>query len=380
MTTIIFTHSVAGHNMEYLHHIYEVCRFKLSQKYVFVVPIEFEGIKSKIVWPVADNITFDFISDEEKATYVNCGVLLQSFHLCQILNRRIRKHKATQVFVITLMTLLPFAPFIIRPGVTINGILYKIYLHLWKSVSAVKKIEYVTEYVLLSYFRVFGKIYILNDAASAGILNKLYKTSKFLFLPDPYIPMPSDRLTDIRAEYNLSEDHRLFIHIGAMSVRKGTIAILDSLKYLTNEEKSKYVFLFAGKVLSDIYDEFYDRVRWLLQTDCNIIVKDEFCSYEYFSSLCNACDCILIPYFETAQSSGIIGYAAQFKKPVIASKYGLLGKLVRKYHLGLTTDCTSRDLTNQYQKIETWNYQRTARKYCIDNSLRAFQEIIGAII
>lgn len=94
--------------------------------------------------------------------------------------------------------------------------------------------------------------------------------------------MSSDKLTDIRAEYNLSEGHRLFIHIGAMSVRKGTIAILDSLKYLTNEEKSKYVFLFAGKVLPDVYDEFYERVRLLLQTGCNIIVKDEFCSYEYF--------------------------------------------------------------------------------------------------
>lgn len=380
MTSIIFTHSIAGHNMEYLHHIYEICRFKLSQKYVFVVPIEFEDIKSKMVWPAADNVTFDFISETEKATYANSGVLLQSFHLCKILNRRIRKYDANRVFVITLMTLLPFAPFIIRSGVTINGIIYKIYLHLWKSISAVKKIEYVIQYVFLSYSRIFKKIYILNDSASVGTLNKLYRTSKFQFLPDPYIPMPSDKLTDIRAECNLSEDHRLFIHIGAMSVRKGTIAILDSLKYLTNEEKSKYVFLFAGKVLPDVFDEFYERVRLLLQTGCNIIVKDEFCSYEYFSSLCNACDCILIPYFETAQSSGIIGYAAQFGRPVIASKYGLLGKLVRKYHLGLTTDCTSRNLTNLYQRIENWNGQGATRKYCIDNSLQAFQETIGAII
>lgn len=52
--------------MEYLHHIYDICRFKLSQKYVFVVPIEFEDIKSKMVWPAADNVTFDFISETEK--------------------------------------------------------------------------------------------------------------------------------------------------------------------------------------------------------------------------------------------------------------------------------------------------------------------------
>lgn len=157
MTSIIFTHSIAGHNMEYLHHIYDICRFKLSQKYVFVVPIEFEDIKSKMVWPAADNVTFDFISETEKATYANSSVLLQSFHLCKILNHRIRKYDANRVFAITLMTLLPFAPFIIRSGVTINGIIYKIYLHLWKSTSAVKKIEYVIQYVFLSYSRIFKK-------------------------------------------------------------------------------------------------------------------------------------------------------------------------------------------------------------------------------
>lgn len=83
--------------MEYLHHIYDICRFKLSQKYVFVVPIEFEDIKSKMVWPAADNVTFDFISETEKATYANSSVLLQSFHLCKILNHRIRKYDANRV-------------------------------------------------------------------------------------------------------------------------------------------------------------------------------------------------------------------------------------------------------------------------------------------
>lgn len=45
---------------------------------------------------------------------------------------------------------------------------------------------------------------------------------------------------------------------------------------------------------------------------------------------------ILIPYTNTNQSSGVIGYASYFNKTVIGPKEGLLGQIIQSYNLGLT--------------------------------------------
>ena len=43
-----------------------------------------------------------------------------------------------------------------------------------------------------------------------------------------------------------------------------------------------------------------------------------------------------MPYHITNLSSGVIGYAALFGKPVIGPSKGLLGHLINKYQLGET--------------------------------------------
>ena len=48
-TILIFTATVSGHNMEYLHHIYDAAIHNTNQRYIFVVPEEFEQVKHKIV-------------------------------------------------------------------------------------------------------------------------------------------------------------------------------------------------------------------------------------------------------------------------------------------------------------------------------------------
>jgi hypothetical protein len=53
----------------------------------------------------------------------------------------------------------------------------------------------------------------------------------------------------------------------------------------------------------------------------------------------------LIPYKNSEQSSGVLGYAAQFNIPVVGPSSGLLGKLIKKNKLGYTiNDITSASL------------------------------------
>ena len=161
-----------------------------------------------------------------------------------------------------------------------------------------------------------------------------------------------------------------------MNSNKGTLDLLESLIKMEDKECREYAFFLAGRVDKKIkqrFMELVDKVKGKVQ----IVVKDDYCSYEFFASLCVACDAIVIPYKRTAQSSGLIGYASQFGKPVIAPAKGLLGQLVREYGLGiLIEEVTSENLMAAFQKIAKGNYQKPSKRYCEENTIESFQKTI----
>lgn len=375
-TILIFTATVSGHNMEYLHHIYDAAIHNTNQRYIFVVPEEFEQVKHNFVWEFAKHISFDYFTKEESASWQNKGMLASSYYLCKLVRNRIKKHKADKLFVVTLMSHLPFAPFMYGWRVKMSGIIYKIYLHEWHRSSFLSKVMDVLKYMLMRIFPLFDRVYILNDATSATRLNRLYRTTKFSYLPDPYVPLTvSESALNLREELGVKANQKLFIHFGALAERKGTIQIIDSLQFLSKEECERYVFVFAGRVFPDIKEAFYAGVAKYQSSVC-IHVKDEFCSFEYLAALCDACDAILMPYLETAQSSGVIGYAAQFGKPVIAPDEGLVGQLVQNYQLGITCNCSAESLAGAYQYIADGQMPFPSQTYCKDHRVIDFQLFI----
>lgn len=81
-----------------------------------------------------------------------------------------------------------------------------------------------------------------------------------------------------------------------------------------------------------------------------MFVFDEFVLYLYWYNIRH--DAILIPYKNTAQSSGLLGYAAQFNKPLLAPSNGLIGKLVNEYKLGYLLDNLSpRTIADNLDKV-----------------------------
>ncbi len=375
-TILIFTATVSGHNMEYLHHIYDVAIHNTNQRYVFVVPEEFEQVKHNFVWEFANHISFDYFAKEESASWQNKGMLASSYYLCKLVRNRIKKHKADKLFVVTLMSHLPFAPFMYGWHVKMSGIIYKIYLHEWKRSSFLSKAMAVLKYMLMRICPLFDYVYILNDEYSASRLNKLYRTKKFCYLPDPYVPLSVVKNhANLRDELGVRPEQKLFVHFGALAERKGTMRIIDSLQFLSQEECDRYVFVFAGRIFPDIKEAFYAGVTQYQSKVC-IHVKDDFCSFEYLAALCEACDAILMPYLETAQSSGVIGYAAQFGKPVIAPSDGLVGQLVQNYQLGITCNCSAESLAGAYRQIAESKVEAPPSTYCNNHRVPDFQLFI----
>lgn len=179
-----------------------------------------------------------------------------------------------------------------------------------------------------------GRVFLLNDSSAVKYANKLYKTTKFSYIPDPIVKLGSNNTIDIRKKYGISENTKVFLQCGMMTRRKNTLKILDVIANITGDDA---VFLFAGKVHDEIRDEFYKKIE-SLKGSHNIIVKDEHLTYEEMNAFMEASDYIFLLYDNISQSSGFLGHAAIHCKPVIANGNGLIGKLVRRYRLGLLVD------------------------------------------
>ena len=376
MRILVFDTKLSGHHLEYLHHLYMMAVDHPEDEFIFVVPKSFGDVKGRLYWPFAGNIQYDYIN-KESSLQDGVGLIRQlrkSIYEAHLLNKYALKHHANNVFAINLMSLVPFGLLFFSKGYAISGIIYQIYLYKYDEMRLLKKLIERLKYSIITKCGCFKTVFILNDSRSAKELNSIYKTNKFKYLVDPYMPItPSGK--HIRSLYGIDSAQRLLIHIGSMEKRKGTMLILDSLRLLTPEEKKKLVFFFAGRVSDEIKTPFYDAVK-----DCNdvrIIVKDEYCGFDFFADLCSEADAVLMPYLTSSMSSGIIGYASQFMTPVISTSHGLIGNLVRQYKLGLLLDDTDTDsLLRAYKRILSNDYGASSDCYCETHTIEAFNMTI----
>lgn len=356
MRKMLFETMLSGHRMEYIHHIYMGMIEHPSDEYVIVVPKEFEEKKGLYDWPKVDNICFKFIEEENASANDDNGLLKESFSKTKLLRKYVLQEQPESVFLISLMAYIPFLPLLIPKSVNVSGILYKIYLYRWSKSSWKTKIGDVLKFLLISGRNCIKTVFVLNDAPSAQVFNKLYHTKKFRYITDPYNVLHYKPI-NLRDELAIPKNNNVFLHFGGLSRRKGTLVILEAIKLMNEEVRKTCTFIFAGRVYSPIHDEFYSHIKELT-TNCNIIVFDEFVSNERLADLCVTCDFILAPYSNTIQSSGVLGHAANYERPVIGPANGLVGKLIRRNQLGIAMkDINSVELARVMSEVKPHKLQ-----------------------
>ena len=93
-------------------------------------------------------------------------------------------------------------------------------------------------------------------------------------------------------------------------------------------------------------------------------------------------DIVLITYPRHVGMSGILLLASAYEKPILASNYGLVGKLVNKYHFGLTIDATNpEEIANGIRKYlnnrKTINFQPiSAQQFSQEHSPEKFSNCL----
>lgn len=373
-TVLVFDQSIIGHHLEYIHHLYEMALSDENKFYVFAIPSSFKTLRSNLLWKECQHISFYYLEDEYLAEIDRKRRLQASFQRCILLRKVIKEVCANDVFLISLMSFLPFLPFLISNKIKLSGIIYRIYLYEWNSLSFKKKVLDVFKYTLLSRFTVFNTIYILNDSSAVAWLNRSNSVPKFRYLPDPYLSLKVESLQYSKEDLGIETNKKVILHFGALSERKGSLNILKAIELMDEDTLRKYCFVFAGIVDNDIKTSFYQLYN-IVKEKTQIVVFDKFCEYQFLGQLCLVSDIMLVPYTMSAQSSGVIAYAAQFNKLVIGPESGLLGKMIRKYKLGLTLSrLDGKGIARVLSNTEI--FKISGEKYLSKHTISEFQKTI----
>lgn len=340
MRTLIFDDTLAGHHLEYLNKIYQAAVTHKGSNYIFAVPTkQFEEKKHLREWPQADNIKWFFLNDDEIRNILSKSQIATCYRLSKLIKKCAMEVKADHILLISLATAVPILPLILPKSVTLSGIVYRIYLR--RKISGIKQMVDKTRYTVLARSKNVSKVFILNDPRSAERLNELYNTDKFISLADPVPEVRLELLEDLREELNIPSDKTVFLHFGAMDIRKGTIDILKAIALLDNTDLDDKVFIFAGNIPENLQAEFDADLDVARKNGARIIVEKGFVEYERLFNLCHTSDCILMPYRMSDLSSGALGYASIFNIPVIGPGSGLIGELITDNHLGHTLNVVS---------------------------------------
>lgn len=329
---LIHTDTISGHQLEYIHHLYMDAVLHPDDSFIFVLPQKFKHDSACFEWPTSNNIKILILKEGEETTQ-NCNLLKKGWINSRVIGKYAKNYKVTDVIAISIMAYLPFLPLFLNGNVHFSGIVYRIYLYEWKEESLSMKIQDVIKYWIMSRFRVFYRIYMCNDSASAQCLNRIFRTNKYRYIPDPVASLADYTGQSIREELNIIASKKILLHIGSMDSYKNTLAIMRSLLMLDIEKSDKIAVILAGRVIPSIRKEFdflYKQVEHKIQ----IIFLEGYLSFERLADLFVTCDYVLVPYNVKSQSSGIVGHSAFYGKPVIAVQGGIIGKMVRKWHLG----------------------------------------------
>jgi glycosyltransferase involved in cell wall biosynthesis len=197
-------------------------------------------------------------------------------------------------------------------------------------------------------------LYSLDNFA-VQYVSKLSNRVKVLPLADPIeeFQVDASEYQRLKLELQVESNRQIFLLFGAIDGRKGIYPLLDAIKLLPVEACKQICLLLIGKIASSDKIKLSERLSEISQTwPIQIIIRDEFVSFKLIPYYFKISDFILVLYQKHVGMSGIILHAAAARKPVLASDYGLIGKLVLEYELGLILDSTSPDaIAKNLQKM-----------------------------
>lgn len=229
------------------------------------------------------------------------------------------------------------------------------------------------------------RLYVLNDACTAAVLARWVQLpGGILPLADPMLSSPEDPGIAPLSPKSTEQGRGAitFLLLGAQRPNKGSIETLRAFQTWRPPPDISTRLLLAGEVSSDLALALRKAIATFQSASpaTELVADFNFLNDTRFENYLATADFILLPYRRALGSSGLLGHAARFSKPVLSTEEGLMGSLVRNHALGHTFSVNS---------VSSWHAALDAAvkgrvqmnsegriRYLKHNSIEAFQEAL----
>lgn len=183
------------------------------------------------------------------------------------------------------------------------------------------------------------RIFFLNDKQGVEEYNARFGP-RFEHLPDPVDlhQRASAPVEELRKTYKIPAGRTVFLIYGHLSARKNIPNILAALQRLDSKERSRLCLLICGEPEKGYETTLFGAIEEAEKKYPELAFRNcfRFFNPEATNEVFKTADIVLVPYIHFFSSSNILGLAAKYGKPLIASKLGVMGALVNQYQLGIT--------------------------------------------
>ena len=347
MKTLIFEPYGSGHHREYLENIIRCLPVNgACEVHIVTTPLfksHFQTIKStagkSIRLSYLKDGDVDFIQREKSR-------LAKGRMQLELMNKYICEIKPVNVLMMDMnFSIISLGKFTFGRDVSLKGILFNAFIPPCRVKNKIRKIlirlTNIRKLLQLKWLlqnKVLSQIYLINDEPVAATLNRIFSAKPvFKSIPDP---IPAGSPTNFTRDSELRSNVFSFVLAGSMGPRKSCIEVLDALQQLSNPHNRLIELKITGKFDSkaEAYLRKVIKVAHELQEkrkDIRVTMDNRFLGTGEFSDSIKRSDCVLIPYKGFYASSGMIGHACRYKKPVISCEEGRVGEIVADMGIGV---------------------------------------------
>jgi len=388
MKKLIFDIQISGHHSEYISHLVNyLCLNKSDDDYIFLVHSEFSVKFRDIVDKAKSNtkITWVEITPEEQFEISKSkNIVYLSFITFKLMDAYAKYYEVGHVYLLYFNTFqLPLIFY--RTHYAISGVLFLQFYRMTKN-TLKGKLKYLRKYYTTKLYaknKQIKNVFVLNDEKSVHFLNKTFKVNFFKVLADPIPVLLPENGFNIRDKFSIPSNKKIFLHFGSLDARKGTLEILEAFNYIEEKYISEITLLLIGTASSSEFDyKIKTRIKSITNNNINshIFYKNEFVSNSKMKSYFEQSDFVLIPYKNSEASSGILGHAVAASKPLISSKHGLIGELIKDNNFGVLLDnITPENIAKSIVKGLNTKFNFNNSEFVLNHSADSFvNTIIGS--
>ena len=347
---LVFEPDAEGHSQEWLQHLMEFAAAdeRLPALCLAVPETLCQTLAQSMPMNVGERIRLIPLSPLELRLCTDRHLSVAAFARWWTMRRHLRRSGASSGFFLSLDLLsLPLALGLGAGGKPLSGILFRPSVH-YRSfgIQGTSRREWLRDlrkdflYRLMLRNPALRCVLSLDPFFPAHAARRYACGEKVQALPDPAQPIVEATIPFGDAAGKLPPERIGFLLFGYLTERKGPLVLLEALERLTPPVVARIAILLAGRVDPAIRDRLDASRRRLTarHPELCLHIDDRRLERAELESLVARSDVVLAPYQRFVGSSGVLLWAANARRPVLAQEYGLVGRLTRDHGLGLAAD------------------------------------------